>query len=258
MSGTGRQLNRGRAGAEAGKSMTSAEAGKNRSGAEASKSRASAEAGKSRASTEAGRNRNSTEAGRNIVYAEAGRSRSSIIWALTAVLLIVIDQLTKLAAVKILKDHPARSIIPGVFELEYLENKGAAFGMMQNKHWIFILFALLIVVLAILVFRRIPQTRRFLPLQAICILMVSGAIGNMIDRILHEYVIDFLYFSLINFPIFNVADIYVTVSCFLLLILLFFVYSEQELQVLMRSRKRERYLKELSEKIRECKREEEK
>ena len=165
--------------------------------------------------------------------------------------LIVLDQLTKLAAVKILKDRPARSVIPGVFELEYLENHGAAFGMMQNKHWIFVLFALFIVVLGVLAFRRIPASGRFLPLQIVCILIVSGAIGNMIDRILHGYVIDFLYFSLINFPIFNVADIYVTVSCFMLLILLFFFYSEEELQQLTRSGKRTRYLRELSEKIRE-------
>ncbi len=181
------------------------------------------------------------------------RSSGMIVWGLTAIALTAIDQLTKLAAVRLLRGNPAKTIIPGVFELEYLENHGAAFGMLQNKHWIFILFALVIVVLSVLAFRRIPDTKRFLALKAICVLICSGAVGNMIDRLLHGYVIDFLYFSLIDFPIFNVADIYVTVSCALLLILLFFVYSEEELQLLTRPRSRERYLRELASKIQEAK-----
>ena len=70
---------------------------------------------------------------------------------------------------------------------------------------------------------KVPHERRFIPLR-ICMLMIaSGAIGNMIDRIRLNYVIDFFYFELIDFPIFNVADIYVTVAAiFLILLILFY------------------------------------
>ena len=175
------------------------------------------------------------------------------LWVFLAVCLILLDQLTKFAAVKLLRDRPAKSILPGIFELAYVENRGAAFGMLPNKHILFVLFALVIVILCVAAFRRIPPKRRFLPLQILLVLIFSGAVGNMIDRILHGYVIDFLYFSLIDFPVFNVADIYVTVSCVLLLIFLFFVYSEEELDILLRPKRRERYLRELAEKIEEAK-----
>ena len=64
------------------------------------------------------------------------------------------------------------------------------------------------------------------------ILIAAGAIGNLIDRVRLGYVVDFFYFSLINFPVFNVADIYVTVSSFYLVILLLFVYKESDLEFL--------------------------
>ena len=66
----------------------------------------------------------------------------------------------------------------------------------------------------------------------IVILIASGAIGNMIDRIRLEYVVDFFYFVLINFPIFNMADIYVSVACVLLSIVMLFVYKEEDLDFL--------------------------
>ena len=78
---------------------------------------------------------------------------------------------------------------------------------------------------------RMPLTKKYVPLT-ICMLMVmSGAIGNMIDRVTNGYVVDFLYFRLINFPIFNVADCYVTVSAFVLVLLFMFYYKEEDLKV---------------------------
>lgn len=58
--------------------------------------------------------------------------------------------------------------------------------------------------------------------------LMAGAVGNLIDRVLHQYVIDFIYFKLINFPIFNVADIYVTVSCFIIIVMCAFIISEDD------------------------------
>ena len=76
----------------------------------------------------------------------------------------------------------------------------------------------------------LPPDRKYRPLRIVGIMLSAGALGNMIDRIWHHYVIDFLYFSLIRFPVFNVADIYVCVSCGALLILVLFFYKEEDLQ----------------------------
>ena len=85
------------------------------------------------------------------------------------------------------------------------------------------------VLFLIYAFGRIPAEKRFYPLHAICITLFAGAVGNFIDRVVHNYVIDFFYFSLIDFPIFNVADIYVTCAVVLFVILFLFYYKEAEL-----------------------------
>ncbi|MGN0344235.1 MAG: signal peptidase II [Lachnospiraceae bacterium] len=149
--------------------------------------------------------------------------------ALLSFLLILLDQGTKYLAVEKLKDRASFVIIRGVFELHYLENRGAAFGVLQGKKIFFITVTLVMVVLLTYVYGRIPTERKFFPLHGICIALFAGAIGNFIDRILHNYVIDFFYFSLINFPIFNVADIYVTCAMALFIILFLFYYKEADL-----------------------------
>ena len=76
---------------------------------------------------------------------------------------------------------------------------------------------------------RLPEVKRLLPLKACIVAIAAGAIGNMIDRVRLGYVIDFFYFELIDFPIFNVADIYVTVAAFALVLLILFYYKEDEI-----------------------------
>lgn len=146
---------------------------------------------------------------------------------------IVLDQYTKHLAITHLKDAPI-PIIDGVFELRYLENRGAAFGMLQNKQWFFVIIGILLLVAAIMLFIRLPQTKRVMPIRICMIFIASGAIGNMIDRVRLNYVIDFLYFELIDFPIFNVADIFVSVSTFVLAALLLFYYKDEELDIFFR------------------------
>ena len=147
-------------------------------------------------------------------------------------LLSAIDQFTKYLAVLYLKDKPAYPIIEGVFELKYLENRGAAFGMLQDQKAFFVLIACVILVAVCYILMKLPKHKKYNLLHSLLVLIASGAIGNMIDRIRLEYVVDFLYFKLINFPIFNVADIYVSVSCVALVILLLFVYKEEDLDFL--------------------------
>ena len=157
--------------------------------------------------------------------------------------LVLLDQYTKNLAVVHLKDKPAFPVIRGVLELNYLENKGAAFGMLQNQKAFFIFVAFVILGVIGYVLYKIPDEKKYRMLHVLLSLIAAGAIGNMIDRIRLDYVVDFIYFVLINFPIFNVADIYVSVSTVILVILLLFVYTEKDLNFISFKQKRYRELK---------------
>lgn len=152
-------------------------------------------------------------------------------------LAIGLDQWTKYLAVAGLRGKDAFVIWDGVFELQYLENRGAAFGMMQGKQFFFFLVAAVVLVVAAYLLYKMPVTKRYLPLLICMCLVVAGAIGNMIDRVSLGYVVDFLYFKLIDFPIFNVADCYVTVATAAAAVLLMFSYREEELAVFGRTKK---------------------
>ncbi len=142
--------------------------------------------------------------------------------------LVALDQWTKSLAVRYLAGQDALVLIPGVFQLEYLENRGAAFGLLQNQIWLFIILTAIFLAAAVWIYLRLPKTRRYLPLHIIAVVLVSGALGNLIDRIRLGYVVDFFYFSLIDFPIFNMADIYVVLSFLALMICILFVYREED------------------------------
>ena len=157
--------------------------------------------------------------------------------------LVALDQYTKYLAVIHLKDKPAYIIINGVLELNYLENKGAAFGMLQNQKAFFIFVAMVILGVIGYVLFKTPDQKKYRMLHVLLSLIAAGAIGNMIDRIRLNYVVDFIYFVLINFPIFNVADIYVTVSTAALIIMLLFVYNENDLSFISFKQKRYREIK---------------
>ena len=90
-------------------------------------------------------------------------------------------------------------------------------------------FTLIVLCLiAYLYLKRIPDEKKFRPMDGICILFFAGALGNFIDRVFRNYVVDFFYFKLIDFPVFNVADIYVTVAAFAMIILGLFYYKEED------------------------------
>lgn len=153
---------------------------------------------------------------------------------------ICLDQYTKYLAVTHLKERPSIVIIRNVFELSYLENKGAAFGIMQNQRWFFIVSFIFIIAIILWIYIKLPASVRFLPLHACSALIVMGAIGNLVDRVKLGYVIDFFYFSLIDFPIFNVADIFVVTGVILLAVLILFVYTEDEVDVILSFRRMNR------------------
>lgn len=152
---------------------------------------------------------------------------------LAAILLLVgLDQYTKFLAVKHLKDQAEIALIPNVLYLQYLENRGAAFGIFQGQKWLLLGLTGLVILGVLYVLWKLPAESKFLPLKILCFFLVSGGLGNMIDRVRLDYVVDFIYFSPIDFPIFNVADIYVTVSMLLLLVLVMFYYKEEDFEFL--------------------------
>lgn len=157
--------------------------------------------------------------------------------SISVILLILLDQLTKIWAVVRLKDQPAISLIRGVFELQYLGNRGSAFGMMQGARVFFIISTIVLFLLVCVIYIRIPKEKMYLPLRVIAVLFLAGAAGNFIDRVRQGFVVDFFYFSLINFPIFNVADIYVTTATIALIVFILFYYKEADLERIFSKKK---------------------
>ncbi len=148
------------------------------------------------------------------------------------ILLVGADQITKYFARTTLKKDGPVSIIKGVFKLQYHENTGAVWGIMTGKTGMLTVITIILTVLLIFLYFKIPQKPRYLPVQIIWVFIIAGAIGNFIDRITLKYVVDFLYFELIDFPIFNIADSYLTVSSILLLILGIFYYKDADFEFL--------------------------
>ncbi len=155
-----------------------------------------------------------------------------LIGMIATVILVALDQWTKILAVANLKGQSDFVIINGVLRLHYLENIGAAFSMMEGKQTFFLVLTPIVCALICYIYIKMPVTKRFSLLQWTLIFILSGAIGNYIDRFMQRYVVDFIYFELINFPVFNVADIYVTVSMIAFILLILFYYTEEELSEL--------------------------
>lgn len=169
--------------------------------------------------------------------------KSNVAAIFAAVCLVIVDQTTKFFAVQCLNPaHGGSDMIlwDGVFRLKYLENYGAAFGIMQGKKAVLILFTLLVLSAICWIYQKFPHEKHFVPLRYLTVFVVAGAIGNFIDRMRLGYVVDFFYFEWIDFPIFNVADIYVTCAMALFILLFLFYYTEEDLNRILPPRKEKR------------------
>ena len=159
--------------------------------------------------------------------------------ALIAVIVLVgADQFTKWLVLNNLELHTYHPILGNIFGLYYLENRGSAWGMFQNRQIFFLIITVIILVLAGYIYYKLSQNVVYKPLN-ICLLFLSaGAIGNMIDRIFHGStlfqgaVVDFLYIKCIDFPVFNVADMYVTISGVAIILLVFWKYRDVDFHFL--------------------------
>jgi len=153
-------------------------------------------------------------------------------------ILIGIDQFTKHLAVINLKDKPAFPIIKGVFELNYLENRGAAFGMLQNQKGFFILISSIVLIAICYILIKMPEDKKYNIMHILLVLIASGAVGNMIDRVRLEYVVDFSskYDEKIEEPVINSNVNYVgiglmSISCIFFIITIIFsiIFTKHQL-----------------------------
>jgi signal peptidase II len=177
---------------------------------------------------------------------------------LVIAVLVAVDQFTKYLASALLTKNGPVVLLQGVFELRYLENQSAAFGFdlisflqsrlqiayfvehpdafLTFKMGVFAVITIAVCIFLLGVLRCVPEgNKRFRAMDCILVAFIAGAVGNCIDRIVHGYVVDFFYFRLIDFPIFNVADIYVTVSAFFLVLFGLFYYKEEDFEAILRN-----------------------
>ena len=147
------------------------------------------------------------------------------------IVLVIIDQWTKVWAVRTLGSGMDIYLWKNVFHLHYISNYGAAWGIFSGKQLFLIIITVLIILGMLCYMIRLPKTKWEKWYKASFVLIISGAIGNLMDRIALGYVRDFLYFILIDFPIFNVADILVVCGVGLLIVILFIGEHEEEKEV---------------------------
>lgn len=143
-------------------------------------------------------------------------------------LLTSLDQFTKFIIKSKFMLYESKEVIKNVFAITYIQNKGAAWGVMQGKRIFFLILTVFVILGCFWILYNIIGNRKYIMLTTCVIFLISGAVGNMIDRFKLGYVVDFFDFKLIDFPVFNVADIYVTVSMFLILFLMIFKYKEED------------------------------
>lgn len=146
----------------------------------------------------------------------------NVIMIMCMLILIGVDQLTKVWAVNTLANGMDIKLWEGIFHFHYISNYGAAWGIFSGKKFFLIGLTSLIIIGMIWYMRKLPHTLSGKWSKVAFVLIISGAIGNLIDRLFLGYVRDFLYFILIDFPIFNVADILVVVGVGLLMIIMLF------------------------------------
>ncbi len=171
-----------------------------------------------------------------------------ILAAVFITLLVIFDQWTKILAVEHLMGNKPIVILDGIFELTYVENRGAAFGMLSGGVDFFVIVTCILVPVMIYLITKIDNIvlkynegvnrKAYSALKVVIVFLIAGALGNFVDRIVNGFVVDFFYFKLIDFPVFNVADIYVTLATLALLFILFFVLKERELDYLIYPKKK--------------------
>ena len=155
-----------------------------------------------------------------------------ILFFLFSSILIFLDQYTKFLATLNLKNGNVVVIIKNILEFFYVENDGAAFGILKGQQYFFYLVTLFVLIGILIYIYKIPFEKKYIPIWIAISMLFSGSVGNFIDRITKHFVVDFIYFKPIDFPVFNVADILITISCILFIILFLFFYREDDIKLI--------------------------
>ncbi|MDO4531059.1 MAG: signal peptidase II [Bacillota bacterium] len=150
---------------------------------------------------------------------------------LAAVVLILLDQGTKLWALASLKPIHNMTLMEGFLDLTFVENRGVAFGMFSGQRWFILLLTGVIAVGLIYFYMTLPKKKEYRPVRVALVLILSGAVGNIIDRLFRGYVVDFFEFTFFEWPVFNVADIYVVAGVILLAFMILFVVKDEDLEL---------------------------
>ena len=148
-----------------------------------------------------------------------------ILMALFAAGAVALDQWTKALTVANIALHTRVPFWDGLFHFTYLQNTGAAFSSFQGQQWLFALIFAVFTLLLVVELRK--NSMGFRPLERWCIVAIwAGGLGNMIDRVRLGYVVDMIEVEFIRFPVFNVADCFITCGCILLMVRLFLFNKE--------------------------------
>jgi len=141
-----------------------------------------------------------------------------LLYILIILFVIAADQLTKIWASSVLPELVTMPVIENVFHFTYVENRGAAFGMLADQRWIFMVLS--VIGIGALLFWMLTDKSLTKTMKVILAMIIGGGIGNMIDRVKLGYVVDFIDCRFIDFYVFNVADSFVTVGCFLFVLVI--------------------------------------
>ena len=159
------------------------------------------------------------------------KGRNGLIWLALSIVLLITDQVTKWVVATNMELYQSIDILP-VFNFTYVHNYGAAFSFLSEaggwQSYFFSTIAIVISALLIFWLKKLPATNKLL--CSAYALVLAGAIGNLIDRLVHGYVIDFLhvYYQQWNFPVFNIADVAISIGAALLILDAFFEQKETE------------------------------
>ena len=146
-----------------------------------------------------------------------------ILWSLIVLIIIVLDQISKYWVINNIGLTDSVTVIPNVIDFVYVKNTGAAFSFLADKTYGIIILSCVSIVFCIgviwFMIKKKPQNKL---LTISLALMLSGALGNVIDRVFRGYVVDFIEATFINFPVFNIADIAITFGAILVIIFILF------------------------------------
>lgn len=131
-------------------------------------------------------------------------------------ILVIIDQLTKYLTVENIALYEVVEVIPNILSFTYIQNSGAAFSILERQMLFFYIVS--VIVIAFLLYYMYTEAQNNKILGILLSIVLAGTIGNFIDRLLYQYVIDMIQLEFVNFAIFNVADMFLTVGVALLFI----------------------------------------